>query len=183
MLLDICSASTTWSPIHCEVNESKLNSSCLDKDILHHVISNPHFNFMFRLSRHKISKFTDHTPPANHSNRINLVAKTQTTHHLNLSASTSEPCDRPSHSTKLINLISQSFQPFTQIADMAFDHCSERPKAIDNILSSLDRYNPESTTTLQEYVATQCENKFFDQYANLALLKLYVSPLSLSSPT
>ncbi|RMZ89798.1 hypothetical protein DV736_g2965, partial [Chaetothyriales sp. CBS 134916] len=55
----------------------------------------------------------------------------------------------------------------------AFDRCKERPQHIDEILRGLNRYNPETTTTFQEYVSQQCEEKFFDVYACLALLKLY----------
>jgi translation initiation factor 3 subunit K len=58
----------------------------------------------------------------------------------------------------------------------AFDRCKERPAQIDDILNGLNRYNPETTTTFQEYVSQQCEEKFFDVYACLALLKLYVHP-------
>ena len=54
----------------------------------------------------------------------------------------------------------------------AFDKCKERPQQIEQILNGLDRYNPETTTTFQEYVAQQCEEKFFDVYSSLALLKL-----------
>jgi hypothetical protein len=32
--------------------------------------------------------------------------------------------------------------------------------------------NPETTTVFQDYVALQCEDRTFDCYANLALLKL-----------
>lgn len=54
----------------------------------------------------------------------------------------------------------------------AFDKCKERPGNIDEILNGLNRYNPETTTIFQEYVNQQCEEKFFDTYASLALLKL-----------
>jgi hypothetical protein len=60
---------------------------------------------------------------------------------------------------------------------VAFDHAPERPENIQTILNGLDRYNPETTTIFQDYVMTQCENKTYDCYANLALLKLCVSPL------
>jgi translation initiation factor 3 subunit K len=62
-----------------------------------------------------------------------------------------------------------------------FDYAPDRPENIDVILNGLDRYNPETTTTFQDYVMVQCENSaFYDCYANLALLKLYVpAPLSL----
>ncbi|OJD13070.1 eukaryotic translation initiation factor 3 subunit K [Emergomyces pasteurianus Ep9510] len=55
----------------------------------------------------------------------------------------------------------------------AFDKCKTRPQHIDVILNGLDRYNPETTTIFQEYVVQQCEDRSFDCYANLALLKLY----------
>lgn len=54
----------------------------------------------------------------------------------------------------------------------AFDDAPERPEHIDDILKSLNRYNPETTTALQEYVTQQCESQTYDCYANLALLKL-----------
>ena len=58
---------------------------------------------------------------------------------------------------------------------VAFDYCPDRPENIDAILNGLDRYNPETTSIFQEYVAQQCENQTYDCYANLVLLKLYVS--------
>jgi len=54
----------------------------------------------------------------------------------------------------------------------SFDKCPERPANIEQILNGLDRYNPETTTIFQEYVEKQCEEKFFDCYSSLALLKL-----------
>ncbi|KAL1306000.1 hypothetical protein AAFC00_004133 [Neodothiora populina] len=54
-----------------------------------------------------------------------------------------------------------------------FDYAPERPEHIDAILNGLDRYNPETTTVFQDYVAQQCESQTYDCYANLALLKLY----------
>ncbi|KAI1909149.1 hypothetical protein LOZ39_004514 [Ophidiomyces ophidiicola] len=56
---------------------------------------------------------------------------------------------------------------------MAFDKCKTRPAHIDTILNGLDRYNPETTAVFQDYVVQQCEDRTFDCYANLALLKLY----------
>ncbi|KAK9355532.1 armadillo-type protein [Lipomyces doorenjongii] len=50
---------------------------------------------------------------------------------------------------------------------------SSRPPEIEEILTTLSRYNPETTTVLQEYVATQCATGSYDLMANLALLKLY----------
>lgn len=63
-----------------------------------------------------------------------------------------------------------------------FDYAPDRPENIQQILNSLERYNPETTTIFQEYVMQQCEQQTYDCYANLALLKLYVSLLR-SSPT
>jgi translation initiation factor 3 subunit K len=57
---------------------------------------------------------------------------------------------------------------------ISFDYAPDRPENIETILNGLDRYNPETTTVFQDYVMSQCENKTYDSYANLALLKLYV---------
>ena len=57
---------------------------------------------------------------------------------------------------------------------IAFDACKDRPDHIEQILNGLDRYNPETTTIFQDYVTQQCEDRTYDCYANLALLKLYV---------
>ncbi|KZF18867.1 ARM repeat-containing protein [Xylona heveae TC161] len=54
-----------------------------------------------------------------------------------------------------------------------FDYSPDRPEHIDNILNGLDRYNPETTGVFQDYVSQQCEERTYDSYANLALLKLY----------
>lgn len=55
---------------------------------------------------------------------------------------------------------------------VSFDYSPDRPENIEAILNGLDRYNPETTSTFQEYVAQQCEQQTYDCYANLALLKL-----------
>jgi len=62
-----------------------------------------------------------------------------------------------------------------------FDYAADRPEYIETILNGLDRYNPETTGTFQDYVASQCETQTYDCFANLALLKLYVPPQSPSS--
>ncbi|MCJ1308683.1 hypothetical protein MMC25_002337 [Agyrium rufum] len=54
-----------------------------------------------------------------------------------------------------------------------FDFVEGRPDFISEILNGLDRYNPGTTTVFQDYVTTQCEERSYDCYANLALLKLY----------
>lgn len=56
---------------------------------------------------------------------------------------------------------------------MSLQDLNSRPEFIANILAGLDRYNPETTTIFQDYVAQQCESRTYDCYANLALLKLY----------
>ncbi|KAB8343126.1 hypothetical protein FH972_022719 [Carpinus fangiana] len=61
---------------------------------------------------------------------------------------------------------------------VAFDYAESRPDNIDQILTGLDRYNPGTTEVFQEYIVQQCENQTYDCYANLALLKLYVSTSS-----
>lgn len=53
-----------------------------------------------------------------------------------------------------------------------FDYAEQRPDHIEAILNGLDRYNPETTGTFQDYVQHQCESQTYDSYANLALLKL-----------
>jgi len=55
-----------------------------------------------------------------------------------------------------------------------FDFAPDRPEHMQQILDGLDRYNPETTATFQDYVMQQCESQTYDCYANLALLKLYV---------
>ena len=55
---------------------------------------------------------------------------------------------------------------------VSFDRTENRPAHIDAILNGLDRYNPETTSVFQDYVQQQCEDKTYDCYANLALLKL-----------
>lgn len=63
----------------------------------------------------------------------------------------------------------------------AFDQADSRPEEIDQILNGLERYNPETTKTFQDYVTQQCEDKTYDCYANLALLKLYVCDPNLAA--
>lgn len=69
-----------------------------------------------------------------------------------------------------------NFEPALEMLP-AFDKCDTRPAHIDAVLNGLDRYNPETTTVFQDYVAQQCEDRTFDVYATLALLKLYVPPV------
>jgi len=56
---------------------------------------------------------------------------------------------------------------------MSVQDLSMRPEDIATILAGLERYNPETVTIFQDYVAQQCESRTYDCYANLALLKLY----------
>ena len=60
----------------------------------------------------------------------------------------------------------------TTTMGIAFDYAPDRPEHIEAILNGLDRYNPETTTIFQDYVTQQCEDRTYDCYANLALLKL-----------
>jgi translation initiation factor 3 subunit K len=48
----------------------------------------------------------------------------------------------------------------------------ERPADIATIINGLERYNPEAVGFLEEYLRTQCENRFCDGNANRTLLKL-----------
>ena len=61
---------------------------------------------------------------------------------------------------------------------IAFDYAPDRPERINTILNGLDRYDPETTAVFQDYVTQQCEDRTYDCYANLALLKLYVGRIS-----
>lgn len=49
---------------------------------------------------------------------------------------------------------------------------TSRPQHIEEILSGLDRYNPETVSVFQDYVQQQCDTRTYDNMANLALLKL-----------
>ncbi|KAI5299959.1 hypothetical protein KEM55_000804, partial [Ascosphaera atra] len=42
---------------------------------------------------------------------------------------------------------------------MALDHCKTRPAHIHAILTGLDRYNPETTSVFQDYVAQQYDER------------------------
>jgi hypothetical protein len=85
---------------------------------------------------------------------------------------------RPHRGLKLTKL-STPTQPRASTTTMgaAYDFAPERPEHIQQILDGLDRYNPETTGVFQDYVMQQCESQTYDCYANLALLKLYVSHL------
>lgn len=48
----------------------------------------------------------------------------------------------------------------------------ERPEYVANIISGLERYNPEAVGTLENYLQEQCEQKYTDCNANRTLLKL-----------
>ncbi|KAJ1960141.1 hypothetical protein IWQ62_004344 [Dispira parvispora] len=50
---------------------------------------------------------------------------------------------------------------------------STRPEAIDQLLNSVERYNPDNVEVLEEYLNTQCQHEENDLAANLAILKLY----------
>ncbi|KUI66316.1 Eukaryotic translation initiation factor 3 subunit K [Cytospora mali] len=49
----------------------------------------------------------------------------------------------------------------------------ERPQEIIQIISGLERYNPEAVGPLEGYLQQQCEQRFCDGNANRVLLKLY----------
>ncbi|KAJ1993058.1 hypothetical protein H4R33_000806 [Dimargaris cristalligena] len=48
-----------------------------------------------------------------------------------------------------------------------------RPEAINQLINSVERYNPDNTEVLEEYLTNQCQNDENDLAANLAILKLY----------
>ena len=77
------------------------------------------------------------------------------------------------HDSKLFSEPASEFpNSTTAIMGIAFDYAPDRPEHIDAILNGLDRYNPETTAVFQDYVTQQCEDRTYDCYANLALLKL-----------
>jgi translation initiation factor 3 subunit K len=53
---------------------------------------------------------------------------------------------------------------------------ASRPENITTLIESVDRYNPESLEVLEGYLEQQCSEGTFDCLADLAILKLYVSP-------
>ncbi|KAK0555739.1 hypothetical protein OC846_001610, partial [Tilletia horrida] len=50
---------------------------------------------------------------------------------------------------------------------------SSRPEHIHQLISGVDRYNPQNLETLHDYLASQLDNGTYDCLANLAILKLY----------
>jgi hypothetical protein len=49
---------------------------------------------------------------------------------------------------------------------------STRPAHIEQLISGVDRYNPQNLTTLSDYLSHQLETGEYDCLANLAILKL-----------
>lgn len=51
---------------------------------------------------------------------------------------------------------------------------TQRPESIDQLITSIDRYNPDNLPLLEDYLADQCRDaQACDLEANLAILKLY----------
>ncbi|KAL9935468.1 hypothetical protein V8E36_005816 [Tilletia maclaganii] len=50
---------------------------------------------------------------------------------------------------------------------------SSRPEHIHQLISGVDRYNPQNLETLHDYLGSQLDNGTYDCLANLAILKLY----------
>jgi len=48
-----------------------------------------------------------------------------------------------------------------------------RPELIENLVSGVDRYNPNNVGILEDYLYHQIRNQEYDCLANLAILKLY----------
>ncbi|KAN0063971.1 hypothetical protein ACQY0O_003577 [Thecaphora frezii] len=48
-----------------------------------------------------------------------------------------------------------------------------RPEHIEQLISGVDRYNPQNLDVLHDYLAQQLDNGTYDLLANLAILKLY----------
>jgi translation initiation factor 3 subunit K len=49
---------------------------------------------------------------------------------------------------------------------------TSRPPHIEQLISGVDRYNPQNLTILNEYLAQQLDSGEYDCLANLAILKL-----------
>ncbi|SNX87575.1 Eukaryotic translation initiation factor 3 subunit K [Melanopsichium pennsylvanicum] len=50
---------------------------------------------------------------------------------------------------------------------------SSRPEHIEQLISGVDRYNPQNLDVLHDYLAQQLDDGSYDLLANLAILKLY----------
>ncbi|EST08699.1 SAC3/GANP/Nin1/mts3/eIF-3 p25 [Kalmanozyma brasiliensis GHG001] len=50
---------------------------------------------------------------------------------------------------------------------------SSRPEHIEQLISGVDRYNPQNLDVLHDYLAQQLDDGSYDLLANLAVLKLY----------
>ncbi|KIS66775.1 uncharacterized protein UMAG_12282 [Mycosarcoma maydis] len=50
---------------------------------------------------------------------------------------------------------------------------SSRPQHIEQLISGVDRYNPQNLDVLHDYLAQQLDDGSYDLLANLAILKLY----------
>ncbi|GAK66745.1 ARM repeat-containing protein [Moesziomyces antarcticus] len=50
---------------------------------------------------------------------------------------------------------------------------STRPEHIEQLISGVDRYNPQNLDVLHDYLAQQLDDGSYDLLANLAILKLY----------
>ncbi|EPQ28049.1 uncharacterized protein PFL1_04376 [Pseudozyma flocculosa PF-1] len=50
---------------------------------------------------------------------------------------------------------------------------ASRPEHVEQLISGVDRYNPQNLESLHEYLAQQLDNGTYDLLANLAILKLY----------
>lgn len=49
---------------------------------------------------------------------------------------------------------------------------SSRPEHIEQLISGVDRYNPQNLDVLHDYLAQQLDDGSYDLLANLAILKL-----------
>lgn len=49
---------------------------------------------------------------------------------------------------------------------------ASRPEHIEQLISGVDRYNPQNLDVLHDYLAQQLDDGSYDLLANLAILKL-----------
>lgn len=49
---------------------------------------------------------------------------------------------------------------------------ASRPEHIEQLISGVDRYNPQNLDVLHDYLAQQLDDETYDLLANLSILKL-----------
>ncbi|EGG08530.1 uncharacterized protein MELLADRAFT_77342 [Melampsora larici-populina 98AG31] len=76
----------------------------------------------------------------------------------------------------------------TPSATYTWSNPSQRPKQIEDLILGVERYDPTQVQVLEDYLASQFNEVFYDPLANLATLKLYqfnpdLVPLAAENPS